>query len=280
MKLEDIINFLQKKYSPELAEKWDNSGLIIGRKESNISAVMICLDITVDVIEQAAANRAELIISHHPLIFSEIKRITNDTLLGEKILKLAEKNIAVYSMHTNVDSAVHGLNDYILEKLSLSGEKSVWMKNENYPESGLGRILKLKKEDSLHNIIKIIKERLNLKKIRIAGNENKKIKKIAVLTGSGGSLISEIDKTVDLYITGDLKHHETLDALEEGLTLIDLGHYESENIFSELIKKDLEEFFNGKIIKAKENQVFKIIQKEKDEENNFIYNNGYKSVCL
>ena len=280
MKLEDIINFLQKKYSPELAEKWDNSGLIIGRKESNISAVMICLDITVDVIEQAAANRAELIISHHPLIFSEIKRITNDTLLGEKILKLAEKNIAVYSMHTNVDSAVHGLNDYILEKLSLSGEKSVWMKNENYPESGLGRILKLKKEDSLHNIIKIIKERLNLKKIRIAGNENKKIKKIAVLTGSGGSLISEIDKTVDLYITGDLKHHETLDALEEGLTLIDLGHYESENIFSELIKKDLEEFFNGKIIKAKENQVFKIIQKEKDEENNFIYNNGYKSVRL
>ena len=259
MKLEDIINFLEKKYSPELAEKWDNSGLIIGRKESNISAVMICLDITADVIEQAAANRAELIISHHPLIFSEIKRITNDTLLGEKILKLAEKNIAVYSMHTNVDSAVHGLNDYILDKLSLGGEKSVWLKNENYPESGLGRILKLKKEDSLHNIIKIIKERLNLKKIRIAGNENKKIKKIAVLTGSGGSLISEIDKTVDLYITGDLKHHETLDALEEGLTLIDLGHYESENIFSELIKKDLEEFFNGKIIQAKENQVFKII---------------------
>ena len=259
MKLEDIINFLEKKYSPELAEKWDNSGLIIGRKESNISAVMICLDITADVIEQAAANRAELIISHHPLIFSEIKRITNDTLLGEKILKLAEKNIAVYSMHTNVDSAVHGLNDYILDKLSLGGEKSVWLKNENYPESGLGRILKLKKEDSLHNIIKIIKERLNLKKIRIAGNENKKIKKIAVLTGSGGSLISEMDKTVDLYITGDLKHHETLDALEEGLTLIDLGHYESENIFSELIKKDLEEFFNGKIIQAKENQVFKII---------------------
>ena len=259
MKLEDIINFLEKKYSPELAEKWDNSGLIIGRKESNISAVMICLDITVDVIEQAAANRAELIISHHPLIFSEIKRITNDTLLGEKILKLAEKNIAVYSMHTNVDSAVHGLNDYILDKLSLGGEKRVWMKNENYPESGLGRILKLKKEDSLHNIIKIVKERLNLKKIRVAGNENKKIKKIAVLTGSGGSLISEMDKTVDLYITGDLKHHETLDALEEGLTLIDLGHYESENIFSELIKKDLEEFFNGKIIQAKENQVFKII---------------------
>ena len=259
MKLEDIMNFLEKKYNPELAEKWDNSGLIIGRKESNISAVMICLDITIDVIEQAAANRAELIISHHPLIFSEIKRITNDTLLGEKILKLAERNIAVYSMHTNVDSAVHGLNDYILEKLSLNGEKSVWLENESYPESGLGRILKLKKEESLHNIIKKIKERLDLKKIRIAGNENKKIKKIAVLTGAGGSLISEIDKTVDLYITGDLKHHETLDALEKGLTLIDLGHYESENIFSELIKKDLEEFFNGKIMQAKENQVFKII---------------------
>ncbi len=259
MKLEDIINFLEKKYDPELAEKWDNSGLIIGRKGSNISAVIICLDITVGVIEQAIAARAELIISHHPLIFSEIKRITSDTLLGEKILKLTENKIAVYSMHTNVDSAADGLNDYILEKLSFGGEKSVWLKNESHSESGLGRILELKKEDNVHNISKIIKEKLNLKNMRIAGDENKKVKKIAVLTGAGGSMIPEIDNTVDLYITGDLKHHETLDALEMGLTLIDIGHYESENIFSELIKKDLKEFFNGKIIQAKENQVFKIV---------------------
>ena len=104
-----------------------------------------------------------------------------------------------------------------------------------------------------------MKEKLNLKNIRIAGNENKRVKRIAVLTGASGSMIPEIDNTVDLYITGDLKHHETLDALEAGLTLIDIGHYESENIFSELLKKDLEEFFNGKIIQAKENQVFKII---------------------
>ena len=259
MKLEDIMNFLEKKYNPELAEKWDNSGLIIGRKGSNVSAVIICLDITDDVIEQAIAARAELIISHHPLIFSEIKRITNDTVLGEKILKLAENKIAVYSIHTNADSAAHGLNDYILEKLSLGGKKSVWLKNENDPESGLGRILELKKEDNVYNISKAVKEKLNLKNLRIAGNENKRVKRIAVLTGAGGSMIPEIDNTVDLYITGDLKHHETLDALEAGLTLIDIGHYESENIFSELIKKDLEEFFNGKIIQAKENQVFKII---------------------
>ena len=259
MKLEDIMRFLEKKYNPELAEKWDNSGLIVGRRESNISAVMVCLDITDDIIDQAVASRAELIISHHPLIFSEIKRITSDTLLGKKILKLTENKIAVYSMHTNADSAANGLNDYILEKLSLNGEKTVWLKNENYPESGLGRILELKKEKSVDDISKMIKEKLNLKNIRMAGNANKKVKKIAVLTGSGGSLISELDNTVDLYITGDLKHHETLDALEEGLTLIDLGHYESENIFSELIKKDLSEFFNGKIIQAKESQIFKII---------------------
>ena len=123
MKLEDIMNFLEKKYNPELAEKWDNSGLIVGRKESNISAVIVCLDVTADVIDQAVASRAELIISHHPLIFSEIKRITSDTLLGEKILRLAENKISVYSMHTNVDSAADGLNDFILEKLDLNGEK-------------------------------------------------------------------------------------------------------------------------------------------------------------
>lgn len=259
MKLEDIMNFLEKKYNPELAEKWDNSGLILGRKENNISVIIICLDVTADVIEQAAANKAELIISHHPLIFSEIRRITSDTLLGGKILKLTANNISVYSMHTNADSALNGLNDYILEKLSLTGEKSVWLENNDYPESGLGRILELKKSMSVYEICEVIKEKLNLKNLRIAGNENKQVKKIAVLTGSGGSLISEMDKTIDLYVTGDLKHHETLDALEEGFTLIDLGHYESENIFSELVKRDLEEFFSGKIILAKENQIFKII---------------------
>ena len=258
MKLEDIMNFLEKKYNPELAEKWDNSGLIVGRKESNISAIIVCLDVTADVIDQAVASRAELIISHHPLIFSEIKRITSDTLLGEKILRLAENKISVYSMHTNVDSAADGLNDFILEKLDLNGEKSIWIKNESIPESGLGRIMELKKEMSISEICTLIKKKLNLENIRIAG-EKKKVKKIAILTGAGGSLIPEVDKTVDLYITGDLKHHETLDALEVGLTLIDIGHYESENIFSELIKRDLSEFFNGKIIQAKENQIFKIV---------------------
>ena len=259
MKLEDIMNFLEKKYSPELAEKWDNSGLILGRKESNVSAIVICLDVTADVINQAVDNRAELIISHHPLIFSEIKRVTSDTLLGEKILKLAENKISVYSMHTNVDSAADGLNDYILEKLSLNGEKSVWIKNENVSEGGLGRIMEFKKEISVLEICDLIKRKLNLKNIRIAGNKNKKVKKMAVLTGAGGSLIPEIDSSVDLYVTGDLKHHETLDAVEEGLTLIDIGHYESENIFSELVKRDLSEFFNGKIIQAKENQIFEIV---------------------
>ena len=118
--------------------------------------------------------------------------------------------------------------------------------------------MELKKEMSISEICTLIKEKLNLENIRIAG-EKKKVKKIAILTGAGGSLIPEVDKTVELYITGDLKHHETLDALEVGLTLIDIGHYESENIFSELIKRDLSEFFNGKIIQAKENQIFKIV---------------------
>ena len=259
MKLEDIIRSLEKKYNPDFAEKWDNSGLIIGRKNKDISGITICLDITTDIINQAVTDKTELIISHHPLIFSEIKKITDETLLGEKILKLIENGISVYSIHTNADSAAEGLNDYIFEKLELTGDKKVWIESENYPGNGLGRIIELDEEMSISDLSMIIKEKLSLKNVRIAGNESGKIKKIAVLTGAGGSLISDIDNSIDLYITGDLKHHETLDALEEGLTLIDIGHFESESIFSELLKRDLEVFFNGKIIQAKENQVFKII---------------------
>ena len=104
-----------------------------------------------------------------------------------------------------------------------------------------------------------MKESLGLENIRIVGSAKNKIKKIAVVTGSGGSLIPNLDKSIDLYITGDLKHHESLDAYEEGMALIDLGHYESEVIFSELIKKDLEKEFDGDIIKANEKHVFEII---------------------
>ena len=261
MLLKDLIGLLEKKYNINLMEKWDNSGLIIGREERNISKILICLDITNDIIEQALENKADLIISHHPLIFNEIKKINSGSLLGKKILKLIENNIAVYSIHTNADSAVGGLNDFILEKMKLHGKTEILFKNEfeNSVIGGLGRVIELEEETEIMCIIKKMKENLGLENIRIVGSAKNKIKKIAVVTGSGGSLIPNLDKSIDLYITGDLKHHESLDAYEEGMALIDLGHYESEVIFSELIKKDLEKEFDGDIIKANEKHVFEII---------------------
>ena len=260
MLLKDIIGLLEKKYNINLMEKWDNSGLIIGREERNISKILVCLDITNDIIEQALENKAGLIISHHPLIFNEIKKINSGNLLGKKILKLIENNIAVYSIHTNADSAVGGLNDFILKKINLHGKTEILFKNESETSliGGLGRVIELEEETDTMCIIKKIKENLGLENIRRVGTKDK-IKKIAVVTGSGGSLIPHLDKSIDLYITGDLKHHESLDAYEEGMTLIDLGHYESEVIFSELIKEDLEKEFDGDIIKAKEKHVFEII---------------------
>ena len=216
--------------------------------------------ITNDIIKQAIDNKVELIISHHPLIFNEIKKINSESILGNKILDLIENNIAVYSIHTNADSAIGGLNDFILKKIGLHGKVEILFKNEfgNTVIGGLGRTVELEKETEILEISNIIKEELDLEKLRIVGT-NKKIKKIAVVTGAGGSLISALDKSIDLYITGDLKHHESLDAFEEGLTLIDLGHFESEVIFSELIKEDLESFFDGTIIKAIEKHVFEYI---------------------
>ena len=260
MVLEDLIVSLEKKYNIDLMEKWDNSGLIIGRKKNMISKILICLDITNDIIKQAIDNKVELIISHHPLIFNEIKKINSESILGNKILDLIENNIAVYSIHTNADSAIGGLNDFILKKIGLHWKVEILFKNEfgNTVIGGLGRAVELEKETEILEISNRIKEKLGLEKLRIVGT-NKKIKKIAVVTGAGGSLISALDKSIDLYITGDLKHHESLDAFEEGLTLIDLGHFESEVIFSELIKEDLESFFDGTIIKAIEKHVFEYI---------------------
>ncbi|MBN2838587.1 MAG: Nif3-like dinuclear metal center hexameric protein, partial [Fusobacteriaceae bacterium] len=113
MKLYEIINKLEKDFPLELEEKWDNSGLILGDRNENIDSIQISLDVTDSAINQAIKSKCQLIISHHPIIFDNIKKINDSTVLGRKILKLIKNGVSIYTMHTNLDSAKEGLNEYI-----------------------------------------------------------------------------------------------------------------------------------------------------------------------
>ena len=274
MRLKKIIKQLEGKFPLELAEEWDNVGLLLDSTRREIKSIMLCLDITRDVVDKAVANKVDLIISHHPFIFSPLKKITTDEVNGEKILKLARNNIAVYSMHTNIDSGIGGLNDFIIKKIGQEGKVFAVSNNSSIELRKLVtsdlidtkdkiinplRIQKLKNFITIEELCKIIKEKLCIPNVRVVGDTAKLVKSYAICTGSGMSFSGNVKKKADVFITGDLKYHESLDASELNQTIIDLGHYESEYLFVELLEENLKTFFDGTILKEYGQAVFKVI---------------------
>jgi dinuclear metal center protein, YbgI/SA1388 family len=241
MIIKEIIDTLEKVFPLSNGEPWDNIGLLIGDYNAQIDKVQVSLDITENVIDYAIQNEVKFIISHHPMIFSHIKQINNRNLLGRKILKLIENKIAVYSMHTNLDSSPLGLNEYILNLLGVE-EFKVLDENPNDEEVGIGRYFVLKNKISLREYADILKSKLELESIRIITNSlDTKIGRIAIVNGSGMEYWKRaLELGIDLFITGDVKYHDGLDALERKLNIIDIGHYNSEKNFGNILKKYLE----------------------------------------
>lgn len=253
IRVNNISNLLEEKFPLELAESWDNVGLLLGNKENEVDKILICLDITDNVVNKAIEEGVNLIISHHPLIFSSLKKILKDELIGNRILKLIKNNISVYSLHTNLDSSEKGLNEYILNKIFLIG-------NIYYEKLEAIRYINLERDYSLEEIVRLAKDNLSLNNIRLVKANDKKIRKVAITTGDGNSFVYSMINKVDLFITGDLKHHVSLDAKEMGLNLIDLTHFGSEKLCVDLIEEVLKKEFNDiKILKFNDSEVFNIL---------------------
>lgn len=241
LKVKDIIGNLEKKYPKANAESWDNVGLIVGKLNQEVRKVQLSLDTTDKVIENAIKNSADLIITHHPMIFKPVKTITTMDNLGRKIIKLIENSKSLYAMHTNLDSSKDGLNDYILNLLEVENSKVIDV-NEFDNEVGIGRLYTLSKEMNIDEYATFVKNSLKIKNIRIISeNREKIIKKVALINGSGMSYWRKVKSLgADLFITGDIGYHDALDAKEAGINVFDIGHFESENCFVELLRKDIE----------------------------------------
>lgn len=241
LKVKDIIGNLEKKYPKANAESWDNVGLIVGKLNQEVRKVQVSLDATNKAIENAIKNNADLIITHHPMIFKPVKTITTMDNLGRKIIKLIENNKSLYAMHTNLDSSKDGLNDYILNLLEVENSKIIDV-NEFDNEVGIGRLYTLSKEMNIDEYATFVKNSLKIKNIRIISeNREKIIKKVALINGSGMSYWRKVKSLgADLFITGDIGYHDALDAKETGINVFDIGHFESENCFVELLRKDIE----------------------------------------
>jgi len=229
MRLKEIYDFLDSVSPFELQEKWDNSGLLVGSLEDEIKKVYISIDLDEEILETIEEN--SLIITHHPLIFSPIKKVNFDSYSTKLLRILIQKNISLISMHTNID--VTHLNKYVAsEILELN-----LLENNSY-------ICYANVNDSFSNFANKISSKLGLKYIKYVQCSNE-IKKVALVTGAGMSMIGQVD--ADCFITGDIKYHDAMEAKARGISLIDIRHYESEKHFSPL----LEGLINGYLKKNK-----------------------------
>ena len=262
MKCNEILEYLNNLYPPELAMEWDNSGFLLGRKDAEVKRILVVLDITNSVLDYAKEKKIDLIISHHPVIFSSIKRVTNETLLGNYILEILENNISVIAVHTNFDIANGGMADIAKEKLYLTNTRPLEVTAiKDGKELGVGKIGDLKKAMSLDELISLIKEKFNLEKVAVFGRENinRKISRIAISPGSGKGMYKHALTEADVLITGDITHHEGLDASNEGICIIDATHYGLEHIFIEKIEDDLKKFDDINIFKFKNTDPVEIV---------------------
>lgn len=219
----DILDMFEKLAPSELAEDWDNTGLLVGRNDKNIKKIMLCLDITKASADEAVRSNVDLIISHHPVIFRSLSKIIESEPKGNILYTLIRNDICAYAAHTNLDFAESGVNTLLAEILNL---KNVALYGEGPGKTGM-----LPNIVSLHEFIMYVKSVLNADSVRAVGEPDAKISKAAVFSGSfDNNLNALLQSGADVLVTGDLKHHTVLDLREAGLSAIDAGHFNTEVI--------------------------------------------------
>ena len=235
MTIYEIYNFLNKLSPFELQESWDNSGLLVGNWDNKIEKIYISLDLDLELVDNIEEN--SLIITHHPLIFKPLKNLVPISYSQKIAIKLIQKNISLISMHTNFDKT--HLNKYVMkEVLGFEYEES-----EDF-------ILTAKTNMEFNKFVTHIKKSLNLDSLNVVQCHDK-ITSFSLTTGSGMSLLSQI-KT-DIFLTGDIKYHEAMEAKARGISLIDITHYESEKYFCNALYNELNELKKFAIIQNSKN---------------------------
>lgn len=235
MKIEEIYQKLNEISPFELQEKWDNSGLLIGDMNREFEHIALALDLDKESLEEAKENT--LFIVHHPLIFSGLKQLDFSVYPANLLEIMVKKNLSLIAMHTNFDKT--HLNAYVFEKI-------LGFKKEFQDEF----ICRTTGDWSKNELISLLKEKLGVETLRVVSPKNK-IKSIALTTGAGASLMDEVD--ADCFLTGDIKYHDATKAMSQNLMMVDIGHYESEKFFVDVMMEELKNLGHLGIISQSKN---------------------------
>ena len=234
MTVQTVLDFLFQLAPKEYAMSWDNVGHLLGRREAPVNRVLVALDATADVAEEAAALGCQLIVTHHPVIFNSIRHLTDADPMTHTALKLLEQGIAVISMHTNLDCVPGGVTDELARLLGL--ERTAVLPNGAQP--GVIRVGEVA-PTTLADFAALVKARLGCEGLRFTDG-GKPVRRVALCGGAGMDFVEQVmDAGCDTFVTADVRYHEFQEMQIRGLNLIDAGHFQTENPICALLRGKL-----------------------------------------
>ena len=243
MKIKDIIQCLESVAPPHLQESYDNSGLIVGDADAEVSGVLVCLDSTLEVVEEAIASGCNLIVAHHPIVFSGLKRITGSTYVEQTVIAAIKHDIAIYAIHTNLDNVLYrGVNSRIAERIGLTNN-SILRPLPDSTDTGAGLVGDLAEPMAEATFLAHVKDAMQAGVVRHTKFLGKPISRVAICGGSGSFLLQDaIMAGADVFVTADFKYHQFFDA-EEKIVIADIGHFESEQFTVDLLCEIISDYF-------------------------------------
>ncbi len=251
-KCKDVIKIMETIAPERIAYSWDNPGLMTGDPDSDISKILVALDCCDEVIDEAAEFGANMIITHHPLIFRPIRNVTKDSRTGHLLIRLIENRINLYSAHTNLDMSPIGTNAELAKRLMLQNTEYLMPTDEE--PFAMGRVGDLPEKMSTEEFAAFVKERLGLNTIAFS-KAGDYVSKVGLCTGHGCDrefLEAAIKKGCDGFVSGDVGYHEAQEAISMGISLFDGTHFATEVIVTDPLTKYLREKLDGVEIRASE----------------------------
>ena len=248
MKCRNMIEKLNRLAPESMACEWDNPGLLAGRRDKEVERILLAVDADDAVIEEAVRVRADLLLTHHPLIFKPLKKVNDDDFISRRIIRLIKEDISYYAMHTNFDAAPGCMADLAAERLELRETEVLEPMGETGDgiPYGIGKYGLLPKEMTVREVAEHVKQVFHLPFVTVYGEGEKLVKKAAVCPGSGGGTLRyALSCGTQVYITGDIGHHTGIDAVAEGMAVIDAGHFGVEQIFMDFMKEYASREFPG-----------------------------------
>ncbi len=246
-KVKEIYDLMDQRAPFSLQMDFDNAGLLVGRREQEVERVLVALDVTEEVVREAVDLDVQLILSHHPVIFHPLRRVTDEDPTGRIVRLLVQADCSVICAHTNLDLAEGGVNDALAQRLGLLELSPLCPGGTDSAGRpyALGRVGRLPEEMELPAFVAYVKERLGANGVRYADG-GKKVRTVAVGGGAcGEEMWQALSKGCDTFVTADIKYNLFLDARAQGLNLLDAGHYPTENVVCPVLCRWLGENFPG-----------------------------------